>query len=79
MASKRVDLIPGFWFSVGLLVIGGLMSWIGLMVSALVAAAFEQASEGLGQLLMFPVAAIFGFVPVFIYGAWLGAQLKGGF
>ena len=79
IVSRRVDLIPGFWFSVGLLVIGGLMSWVGLMVSALVAAALEEASGGLGQLLMFPVAAIFGFVPVFMYGAWIGAQLKGGF
>jgi hypothetical protein len=54
----RVDFVPGFWFSVGLLVIGEVMSWVGKM---------------------FPIGAIFGFIPVFMYGAWLGAQVRGGF
>ncbi len=38
-----------------------------------------MAEEGLGQLIMFPIGAIFGFIPVFMYGAWLGAQVRGGF
>jgi hypothetical protein len=37
----------------------------------------EFAAEGFGRLLVFPIAAIFGFIPVFMYGAWLGAQLRG--
>jgi hypothetical protein len=72
IASKRVDIIPGFWFALGFLVIGSLMSCIGMMMSALVATAF-------GQLSMVPVYSILGFLPVFMYGAWLGAQVKGGF
>jgi hypothetical protein len=75
----HVDFIPGFWFSVGLLVIGGIMSWVGMIVVALIATGLDMAEEGIGQLLMFPIGAIFGFIPVFIYGAWLGAQVKGGF
>ena len=75
----RVDFVPGFWFSVGLLAIGGLMAWIGMMVAALIVTAIDMAQEGLGQLIMFPIAAIFGFIPVFMYGAWLGAQVRGGF
>ncbi len=75
----RVDFVPGFWFSVGLLVIGGVMSWVGMMVAALIATALEMAEEGIGHLLMFPIGAIFGFIPVFMYGAWLGAQVRGGF
>lgn len=70
-------LYPGFWFVIGLLVIGGGMSFIGTMVAALFASAVGTAHEDTGQLLVFPVAAIFGFIPVFIYGAWLGAQLRG--
>ncbi len=77
IVSKRVHFWPGFWFALGLLVIGGLMAWIGTLVAAVLATAVESAAEGLGQLLMFPVAAIFGFIPVFIYGTWLGAQLRG--
>jgi hypothetical protein len=79
--SKRVHFWPGFWFAVGLLVVGGVMVWLGVLVAALLAMAVDAiagdtAAKGLGQLLMFPVAATFGFIPVFIYGAWLGAQLR---
>ena len=79
VVTGRIDFIPGFWFSVGLIVIGGLMSWVGMMVAALVVTPIDMAEEGLGQLIMFPIGAIFGFIPVFMYGAWLGAQVRGGF
>lgn len=77
IVSKRVHFWPGFLFAFGLLVIGGVMAWIGTLVAAVLATAVDSAAEGLGQLILFPVAAIFGFIPVFIYGAWLGAQLRG--
>ena len=76
---ERVDFLPGFWFSVGLIVIGGIMSWIGMMVAAFTVTALELAQDGIGQIIMLPVSAIFGFIPVFMYGAWLGAQVRGGF
>ena len=77
--SGRVDLIPSFWFSFGLIVIGGIMSWAGIMVVGVVVTAMDMADEGLAQQIMFPIGAIFGFIPVFMYGAWLGAQVRGGF
>ena len=77
--TGRVVFIPSFWFSVGLIVIGGIMSWVGMMVAALIVTGIEMAKEGIGQLIMIPIGAIFGFIPVFMYGAWLGAQVKGGF
>ncbi len=79
LANVKVDPIPGFWFTVGLLIVGAAMSWVGIMVAALAVTAIGAKAEGVGQLLMFPIAAIFGFVPVFIYGAWLGGQLRHGF
>jgi hypothetical protein len=79
IVKGRVDFIPGFWFLVGLIVIGGIMSWVGMVVAALAVTALELAQEGIGQIVMFPIAAIFGFIPVFMYGAWLGAQVRGGF
>ena len=80
IVKGRVDFIPSFWFSVGLIVMGGIMSWVGMMVAALIVTGIEMATEeGLGQLIMFPIGAIFGFIPVCMYGAWLGAQVKGGF
>lgn len=75
----RVDFVPGFWFSVGLLVIGGVMSQVGMMVASLIVIPLEIAKKGISRLLMFPIGAIFGFIPVFMYGAWLGAQVRGGF
>ncbi len=81
LASGKLDLIPGIWFTVGLLIVGAIMNWVGLLVAALLVAAIDSASEKggkFGELIMYPVAAIFGFIPIFIYGAWLGVQLKHG-
>jgi hypothetical protein len=75
--AKRVHFWPGFWFTLGLLVIGAVLAWIGTLAAAALAVAVESKIEGFGQLLMFPIGAIFGFIPVFMYGAWLGAQLPG--
>lgn len=76
--SNRVALWPGFWFFLGLMFVGGLMAWIGTLVAALLTSVLESAAEGVGQLLLFPIAAVFGFIPLFMYGAYLGAQLRGG-
>lgn len=76
VAAKTVHFWPGFWFVAGLLVLGAAMAWIGLMAAATLSTIVEARFEGLGQLLVFPVAAVFGFIPLFIYGAWLGAQLR---
>lgn len=78
LVRGRVDVMPGFWFVVGLLIVGAVMSWIGMVVASVLASAMDVMKEGIGQLVMFPVAAVFGFIPVFIYGAWLGGQLRAG-
>lgn len=74
--SQEVHYWPGFWFVVGLLLVGALVSWVGILVAAVVVTPLEVLADGLGELVVFPVAAVFGFIPVFMYGAWLGAQLK---
>jgi hypothetical protein len=82
LISDSVEFIPAFWFVVGILFFGGIMSWIGIMVSAILATLISLVNEDLGELFMLPVlpiGSIFGFIPVFIYGAWLGAQIKGTF
>jgi len=79
LVQGRVDFLPGFWFSVGLIVIGGILSWIAMICVAAALSLFELVDEGIGQMLMVPFASIFGFIPVFIYGAWLGSQVRGSF
>lgn len=78
-SSGQVSLIPDFWFSVGLIVIGGIMSFIGMMAAGLAAVPLERAREGIGKTIALPIVFTFGFIPVFMYGAWLGAQLRGRF
>jgi len=76
--GSYVDFIPDFWFSVGLTLVGCAMSWVSMMVAVLLASVVDRIEYGVGQLLIFPIAPMFGFIPVFVYGAWLGAQIGGG-
>lgn len=77
LATKAVHIWPGFWFATGLLVIGLIVAWLGEMLATFLAAIIEaKIGEGTGRLFILPIAAIFGFVPLFMYGAWLGAQLR---
>ncbi len=77
IAAKTVIFWPGVWFFLGLLVLGAFMAWLGILVAAMLSTVIEARFEGVGQMLVFPIAAVFGFIPLFIYGAWLGAQLRG--
>lgn len=73
VSTHKINYWPGFWFIAGLVVISAIASWIGMLISFYVA---EAVAEGWGFVAL-PIAAIFGFIPIFMYGAWLGAQLKG--
>lgn len=78
VATTSIQFWPGFWFVAGLVIIGSAMAWIGTICAALLFSALEARSErlaGLGQLLSFPLTAVFGFIPLFIYAAWIGNQL----
>lgn len=77
LASKDLHFWPGFWFVLGILVVGTAAEWIGTLLAAFLAAALEEKIEGIAKLVVVPVAATFGFIPLFIYGAWLGTQVRG--
>lgn len=85
MVLSRVSFVPELWFAIGLVVIGGILSWLGIILFGLafgtIGLFFEEegAIQTALQFLMYPLVGIFGMIPVFIYGAWLGAQLRGGF
>lgn len=79
VSIENLDFIPGFWFTVGLLLLGGIMAWVGIVVSSMLAIIGGGNDDGIRQLLVFPIAAMFGFLPVFVYGAWIGNQLRQGF
>ena len=71
-------IIPVIWFLSGILVIGAFMAWSGKRAAGFAGKAFGISENGTGRLILFPLAALFGFVPVFLYGAMLSIQIKGG-
>jgi len=40
LLGEHVQVVPDFWFLVGLLAVGGFMSWIGMLVAAFVGSVF---------------------------------------
>lgn len=69
-----MDLVPGFWFILGCIFIAGGLSKIGHFISVSVTASLGNKfnlSYGIAELLILPVTALLGFIPVFVYGAWL--------
>ncbi|MCY4610253.1 MAG: hypothetical protein OXC38_00840 [Gammaproteobacteria bacterium] len=79
LGGELVDYIPDFWFSVGLLAIGSILSWMGIVVTAFFLTVVGKVEESSGALALPFLGSVFGFIPVFMYGAWLGAQVRGGF
>ncbi|HUX65540.1 MAG TPA: hypothetical protein VMV42_00195 [archaeon] len=74
--QNHFEVFPGFWFVLGLLVIGGILAWLGTLLGTLLVALIDQKQSGLGILAMLPISALLGFIPVFMYASWLGTQLK---
>jgi hypothetical protein len=69
-----MDLIPGFWFIVGVTAISGVLSKLGHFISVFFTTGLGKRfdfKEGVAELLCLPVKATLGFIPVFAYGAWL--------
>lgn len=67
-------MVPGFWFIAGIAAITGALSKLDHYVSGTVSAILRNKYEvknGVCELVMFPLVSTFGFIPVFIYGAWL--------
>jgi hypothetical protein len=73
----EVDLesfVPGFWFICGVLLISIALSRLGHFVFASFASTLGSRfnmREEVAELLILPIIATLGFLPVFIYGAWL--------
>ncbi len=71
-----IDPIPGFLTIIGIVIFSAIASWFGILVAAVISTGLSLFHEGIGEALMIPICSIFGFIPVFIYGAWLGLQLN---
>lgn len=81
LTAKDTELVPGFLTTIGVVLVSGLASWLGIMVPAVAATLILGDMEGLprgaAKLVLIPLWSAFGFIPIFIYGAWIGMQVRG--
>jgi hypothetical protein len=72
--ADLTSFIPGFWFICGILVISVVLSKVGHFVfvsfTRVLGDKFDLREE-VAELLILPIIATLGFLPVFIYGSWL--------
>lgn len=66
---------PGFWTFVGMSMVGGAAAAIGTACALFIRTIVDSAAEWLGELVFYSASALFGFIPVFMYGAYLAKQL----
>jgi hypothetical protein len=71
---ELTNFIPGFWFVCGTLFIAAVLSKLGHFVFTTftnVLGSKFNLKEELAELLILPLIATLGLLPVFIYGAWM--------
>ena len=76
---ESVSFYPGFWACVGLLVLSAVMSWVIMMATVLIVGLVEakfRVEGAISEIITIVLFPLGGFLSVFIYGAWLGAQLR---
>ncbi|MDL1970858.1 MAG: hypothetical protein LWW94_07780 [Candidatus Desulfofervidaceae bacterium] len=76
LGIKNIDILPSFLTIIGIVIVSGVASWLGMLASAVVITFLLKKKEEISQLIMFPLGSVFGFIPIFIYGAWLGLQIQ---
>ena len=77
LGIRNIEIIPGFFTIIGIVIVSGVSSWIGMLASAGAVTLLLRDKEEISQLIMIPLGSVFGFIPIFIYGAWIGLQIKG--
>jgi hypothetical protein len=74
MIKGRVEYLPDVGLLLGLTVVAGLMAWVGQYLANKIDQ--RMAEKNYGQLTAVTVASLVGLVPVAVYGAWLGQQIR---
>ncbi|MDB5908123.1 MAG: hypothetical protein JWP34_2237 [Massilia sp.] len=73
---QKIQYWPGLLFTIALFSVGTALTWLGTMLAMLFATAIERHVQGAGKLIAYPAAAAAGFIPLFMYSAWLGHQIQ---
>jgi hypothetical protein len=73
--GAHVEIVPSFWFVVGILFIGGVALRLGVMLAVVSSIPIAAVNEDYAELFVIAAGGVSGFVPVFIYGSWLGSKI----
>ena len=72
---SRLRFFPGYIYIIGFLIISAITSYLAIIVAAFLLS-LNKYLENFSEIISIPIGAAFGFIPVFIYGAWIGIQIK---
>ncbi|MDX1432441.1 MAG: hypothetical protein R3286_08320 [Gammaproteobacteria bacterium] len=74
-AAHAIDYIPGPLLSLVIVLLALAASLVDELVLAAIQAVLGPPESPVRHLVISPIAALPGFLPVFVYAAWLGGQL----
>ena len=77
LGIQNIELIPDLLTIIGIVIVSGISSWLGVLAVAAITALLFRGKEDISQFIMMPLVSVFGFIPIFIYAAWIGLQIKG--
>jgi len=78
-STSNISVIPGFFFIIGILFVSVISFSLAMLAVTLVVTLVSLLlkREKFGQTVALRlIGSVFGFIPVFIYGSWLGLQIK---
>jgi len=73
---EKIHIMPGLLTTIGFLIIAGVVFWASTMIIALIATVMGERARNYMGLIAIPLGSVFGFIPVFIYGAYIGQQIE---
>lgn len=75
----NLEWIPNFLFIIGIVVAGAIFSGIGMALTDTLPKLLSKITgrnvDKIGAMIVLPIASTLGFVPFFIYAAWIGGQI----
>jgi hypothetical protein len=73
--DRHIQFWPGFWFMAAVFSIGSILTWLCTMLAVMPSLLLKGRAKRIGTLFAYPFGAAFGFIPLFIYCAWLRGQI----
>ena len=75
LGERGIQLWPGGGFMTALFLVGAALTWLGTMLVVIPSMLLKGRAKRIGMLFAYPFAAAFGFIPLYMYCAWLRHQI----